>query len=140
MNTVLLDTNIVSYVFKRDSRAALYAPHLLNKELAIAMMTVAELLQWATVRKWSVARVRQLEAEFEKYTILPVDMAVCYAWATVRASRSALGLSISPQDAWIAATALRYNLSLVTHNPDDFQQIGGLTVITEHTEEGSATS
>ena len=44
MTTVLLDTNIVSYLFKGDSRAALYAPHLLGRELAIAMMTVAELL------------------------------------------------------------------------------------------------
>ncbi|HSH82153.1 MAG TPA: type II toxin-antitoxin system VapC family toxin, partial [Herpetosiphonaceae bacterium] len=129
---VLLDTNIVSYLFKRDSRAALYASHLLTKELAIAMMTVAELLQWAAIRKWGATRVQQLEAEFDKYTILPIDIAVCHAWATIRTHRSALGLPISPQDAWIAATALRYNLPLITHNPDDFQQIVGLTVITEH--------
>jgi tRNA(fMet)-specific endonuclease VapC len=45
MNTVLLDTNIVSYLFKGDTRSALYEPHLLNRELAIAMMTVAELFQ-----------------------------------------------------------------------------------------------
>ena len=38
MSTVLLDTNIVSYLFKRDSRAALYAPHLLDRELAVSMM------------------------------------------------------------------------------------------------------
>ena len=74
MNTILLDTNIVSYILKRDSRAALYAPHLLNHELAIAIMTVAELLQWAAIRHWGEARIRQLEAEFDKYTILPVDM------------------------------------------------------------------
>lgn len=42
MTTVLLDTNIVSYLFKRDSRAAAYAPHLLQRELAISMMTVAD--------------------------------------------------------------------------------------------------
>jgi hypothetical protein len=52
MTTVLLDTNIVSYLFKRDSRAAQYAPHLIDRELAIAMMTVAELLQWAAIRNW----------------------------------------------------------------------------------------
>lgn len=46
MSTVLLDTNIVSYLFKQDSRAFLYEPHLLNQELAISLMTVAELLQW----------------------------------------------------------------------------------------------
>lgn len=93
MSLVLLDTNIVSYIFKRDTRAALYASHLLNQELAIAMMTVAELLQWAAVRKWGVTRIHQLEAEFDKYTILPVDMEVCQAWASVRAARSALVLT-----------------------------------------------
>jgi tRNA(fMet)-specific endonuclease VapC len=102
-------------------------------------MTVAELLQWAAVRRWGEARVRRLEAEFDKYTVLSVDMATCRLWATVRASRSALGQPISPQDAWVAATALRYSLPLVTHNPDDFQQIAGLTVITER-RKGSATS
>ena len=55
MSTVLLDTNIVSYLFKRDTRAAQYAPHLLNRELAIAIITVAELLQWAAVRQWGEA-------------------------------------------------------------------------------------
>ena len=131
MRTLLLDTNIVSYLFKRDSRAMLYDPHLLHRELAIAMMTVAELLQWAAVRRWGTARVQQLETLLQRYTILPVDLDVCRAWAVVRASRSAIGHPISPQDAWIAATALRYQLPLVTHNPDDFQQIAGLSIITE---------
>jgi predicted nucleic acid-binding protein len=99
MLTVLLDTNIVSYLFKRDSRVALYAPHLLNRELAIAMMTVAELLQWAALRNWSEPRIWQLELSMERYTILPVDIALCRHWADVRATRSRTGLPISPQDA-----------------------------------------
>ena len=131
MLTVLLDTNIVSYLFKRDSRVALYAPHLLNRELAIAMMTVAELLQWAALRNWSELRIRQLELSMERYTILPVDIALCRHWADVRAARSRTGLPISPQDAWIAATALRYDLALVTHNPADYHAIPGLTIISE---------
>jgi tRNA(fMet)-specific endonuclease VapC len=131
MSTVLLDTNIVSYLFKRDTRAELYADHLRNRELAIAVMTVAELFQWAAVRGWGEARVARLEQHLELYTMLPVDVDACRHWATVRAVHSAAGQPISPQDAWVAATALRYRLPLVTHNPDDFQQISGLTVITE---------
>jgi tRNA(fMet)-specific endonuclease VapC len=131
MTTVLLDTNIVSYLFKRDSRAALYAPHLLNRELAIAMMTVAELFQWAAIRNWGQPRVRRLEQHVERYTVLPVDIELCREWAEVRAKRSKAGLPISPQDAWIAATALRYQLALVTHNPDDYQALPGLTLISE---------
>ena len=47
MSTVLLDTNIVSFVFKRDTRAAAYAPQLQGNRLAISFMTAAELFQWA---------------------------------------------------------------------------------------------
>jgi predicted nucleic acid-binding protein len=131
MTPLLLDTNIVSYLFKRDSRAAVYAPHLLNHELAIAMMTVAELFQWAAIRNWGKPRVRRLEQHMDRYTVLPVDIELCRQWAEVRATRSRAGLSISPQDAWIAAAALRYKLALVTHNPDDYHAISGLTIITE---------
>jgi predicted nucleic acid-binding protein len=131
MTTVLLDTNIVSYIFKRDSRATLYAPHLVDRELAIAMMTVAELLQWAAMRNWGRPRVQRLEQLLESYTILPVDIDLCQQWANIRAKRSRAGLPISPQDAWIAGTALRYKLALGTHNPDDYRSIPGLTIITE---------
>ncbi|WP_129628602.1 type II toxin-antitoxin system VapC family toxin [Candidatus Oscillochloris fontis] len=131
MTTVLLDTNIVSFVLKHDTRANLYAPHLLNQEHALAIMTIAELFQWAALRHWGEARITQLEQHLNRYTLLPVDIEVCRYWGKVRAARSAAGLPLSPQDAWIAATALRYNLPLITHNPDDFQQISGLLVITE---------
>lgn len=131
MTTVLLDTNIVSYLFKRDTRTALYAPHLLDRELAVSLMTVAELLQWAAVRNWGKPRIQRLERLLENYTILPVDVELCRHWAEIRALRSKAGLAISPQDAWIAATARRYTLALITHNPDDFVQIPGLTIITE---------
>jgi predicted nucleic acid-binding protein len=103
----------------------------LNHELAISMMTVAELFQWAAIRSWGKARLGRLEQLLETYTILPVDMNLCRHWAEIRATRSKAGLPISPQDAWIAAAALRYQLALITHNPDDYQQIPGLILITE---------
>lgn len=131
MSVILLDTNIVSFILKGDSRASDYAPHLLNRELAIAIMTVAELLQWAEMRRWGQPRRQRLEASLFNYTILPVDIAACRAWAEIRASRNALCRPISPQDAWIAATALRYQLPLVTHNPADFEGIDNLTIISE---------
>ena len=45
MNTVLLDTNIVSFLLKGDSRIEAYLPFLEQKQLAISFMTVAELYQ-----------------------------------------------------------------------------------------------
>lgn len=131
MTTVLLDTNVVSFLFKRDTRATLYAPHLLDRELAISLMTVAELFQWAAVRNWGKPRLQQLEQLFERYTLLPVDLDLCRHWAEIRAACSKAGFAISPQDAWIAATALRYTLPLVTHNPGDFAHVPDVVIITE---------
>ena len=131
MSTVLLDTNIVSYLFKGDTRAIAYAPHLLNQELAISLMTVAELFQWAGMRNWEPMRFQQLESLLNSYTILPMDMETSRQWASVRVVRHNAGHPIASQDAWIAATALRYSLPLITHNADDFQKILGLAVITE---------
>ncbi len=134
MSIVLIDTNIVSYLYKQDTRSTLYAPHLLSQEVAISLMTVAELFQWAAIRNWGISRLHHLEATITaNYTILPVTMDTCHGWARIRAQRLAHGLPISPQDTWIAATALQYGLSLVTHNPDDFQHIPNLHIITEKT-------
>ena len=43
MTTMLLDTDVVSFLFKGDSRGAAYAPLLQGNRLALSFMTVAEL-------------------------------------------------------------------------------------------------
>lgn len=130
MSVVLLDTNIVSFLFKGDSRAGYYASHLEGRILTISFMTVAELFQWAAIRNWGARRRSQLESSLQNYTVLPFDIAMCRWWGEIRAQCRVAGQPISPQDAWIAAAALRHDLPLVTHNPDDFKVIEGLELIT----------
>ena len=131
MDIVLLDTNIVSFLLKSDSRAASYEPYLQGQQLAISFMTVAELFQWAAVRNWGANRVHQLEQTLlETYTVLAFDINTCRLWGIVRAKCRSTGRPISPQDAWIAATALQHKFPLVTHNPADFEIIEDLELIT----------
>jgi hypothetical protein len=47
MNSIVLDTDVVSFPFKGDTRAQLYIPHLQNRQWLISFMTEAELEQWA---------------------------------------------------------------------------------------------
>lgn len=86
-------------------------------------MTVAELFQWVMVRNWGNRRIRKMETALKRYLILPFDIKVCRLWGEVRAECQASGRRISPQDAWIGATALQHDLPLVTHNPSDFEAI-----------------
>lgn len=130
MDVILLDTNIVSFLLKMDSRAILYAPYLEGRIQAISLMTVAELYQWAAIRYWGDRRIEDMEQTLKKYLIFPIDRDLCCLCGHVRAKCRAAGQPISPQDAWIAATALHYHLSLVTHNPSDFEIVEGLDVLT----------
>nr|WP_242051158.1 hypothetical protein [Nostoc spongiaeforme] len=59
-----------------------------------------------------------------------MDQPLCREWAKVRANRQNAGRPISPQYAWIAATAIHYDLPLVTHNIKDFLEIPNLRLIT----------
>ena len=51
---VVLDTDVASFLFKGDTRAETYRPHLHGKTLALSFMTVTELYQWSLVRHWRV--------------------------------------------------------------------------------------
>ncbi|NKQ34663.1 MAG: type II toxin-antitoxin system VapC family toxin [Chloroflexi bacterium] len=130
MSVVLLDTNIVSFLLKGDSRAQSYAAYLQHKEPALSFMTVAELYQWAFIRNWGERRLKELEKQLQGYLVFPFDIVVCRYWAEVRADCRRAGRPISSQDAWVAATALQYNLPLVTHNPADFSAVANLKIIT----------
>jgi tRNA(fMet)-specific endonuclease VapC len=46
MATVVVDTGVVSFLIKGDSRRLAYAPLLQGHTLALSFMTVAELYQW----------------------------------------------------------------------------------------------
>jgi tRNA(fMet)-specific endonuclease VapC len=43
----VVDTDVISFLFRRDTRAELFRPYLSGVSRAISFMTVAELDRWA---------------------------------------------------------------------------------------------
>ena len=129
MNTVLIDTDVLSFLFKQDTRAELYRPHLQQALSLISFMTVAELKQWTLLRNWGSRRRQALDEHLQLYTLVPFDRDLCQTWAEVRYQAHQSGRKIETADAWIAATAILYQVPLVTHNRTDFDWVKGLTVI-----------
>jgi tRNA(fMet)-specific endonuclease VapC len=129
MSTILLDTNVASFIFKDSDYATPYKPLLNGHELAISFMNIAELYQWAFMRQWGDRRIAQLEQYLSNYLVIPSDQALCQEWGRLRSEAHRTGRAISAQDAWIVATAIRHNLELVTHNLKDFQCLPKLRLI-----------
>lgn len=127
---VLVDTNIVSYILKKDTRALLYAPLLEGNRLAVSFATVAELFEWAYVRKWGQRRQQQLTEKLATYLVIPVNAELCRNWGLLRSEQQSKGVQINTHDAWIAATARLYSLPIVTHNPKHFLGISNVEVHT----------
>lgn len=99
---------------------------MIGHTLATSFQTRAELYEWAPGS--SPSRVAALGTFLIPVLVYHSDAALCRRWAEVRIARRSQ--PIATDDAWIAATALANGVELVTHNPADFANIPGLTVIT----------
>jgi tRNA(fMet)-specific endonuclease VapC len=60
MDAVLIDTDVFSFFFKRDSRRELYVDDVIDRQLYLSFMSVAELRKWAIVRNWGRQRRARL--------------------------------------------------------------------------------
>ena len=130
MSTLLLDTDVFSFLFKDHPLAEAYRPHVRGRTLAISFMTVAELYHGAYRAGWGARRIERLESRIGAYVVVSSSNALSKRWGEVRFVRRQQ--PISPEDAWIAAAALQQGYPLVTHNARDFQSIPGLNIITEN--------
>lgn len=129
--TVVIDTDVVSYLFKEDTRASLYRPHVDGRIGVIAAQTRAELERWMRQHNWGERTRAELRAYLGRFVLAPFDESLCEAWAEAMDGARRAGLPISTADAWVAATALAYGVPLITHNASDFSGVDGLTVISE---------
>jgi len=123
---VVLDTDVVSFLFKSDTRAQRYLPLLQDRQWFISFMTEAELEQWALLANWSEKRVDWLRLFLSRFVVVPSSHDLVLKWAEAMVAARRNGRRIETADAWIAATALLYDVPLLTHNKADYLGVPGL--------------
>ena len=126
MNQIVVDTDIASYLFNWHSSAQQYVDALRGSELYLSFMSIAELRMGAISAGWGSRRRELLERFIKGFDIVYADDNLCTLWARIRADARAAGRPMSPQDAWIAATALGIDAPLATNNRRDFENVTDL--------------
>jgi predicted nucleic acid-binding protein len=129
MTPAVVDTDVVSFLFKNDSRAQLYLPLLRNRDLLVSFMTGAELEQWILLAAWGADRVRRFRTFMTGFASVPSSRGLIRQWAEVMVAARANGRRIEAADSWIASTALLYGATLITHNPKDYQGVPNLPLL-----------
>lgn len=127
---IVVDTDIVSLIFRQDSRAAFYREEIDGKHCFLSFMTVAELDRWALRFDWGIQRRLRLEDFLVSFAVYESDRSLCQRWAEVSELGRQAGRPIHCADAWIAATALELDCPLVTHNAKDYRMIPNLDIRT----------
>jgi predicted nucleic acid-binding protein len=120
MTPVVVDTDVVSFLFKNHPIGLRYDAELAGRVALISFMTVAELERWAIQYRWGETRLQWLHRYLGRFTVVPSSPDLCRKWAEATVSAQAAGRRIECADAWIAATAALYGAPLVTHNGSDY--------------------
>ena len=142
MATVLLDTTVASLLHPRRSGStlrALYEPEMLGKTLAISFQTVAELWSWAEENQWGQKNRAGLEAFLARFVLVPYTSELAQTWARLMTHARRVGRRLEAGDTWIAASAVLYDVPLLTNDKDfvglEFQ---GLEVVCHADESAKA--
>src|ERR1700736_4742801 len=73
-DSLVLDTDVASYLFKNSPRARPFRLLLKGKRPALAFVSVAELFKWTLKRGWGPKKVEQLEAALRRYVVIPLEI------------------------------------------------------------------
>jgi len=123
----LTDTDICSAHLKQKgpvtSRFLQY-----TGRLSISTVTLGELFTWALRANASPQRRQSLIELLNDVAVLDFTAKVAQEFGSLRAGLLDAGTPMPDMDLLIAATAIAHNLTLVTHNTQDFANVPGLTV------------
>ena len=127
MDTILLDTDVTSYIIKDLPFASVFRPVIHGKQVAVSFMTIAEIHEGIFRSNWGKPKKQKIVNGLRQFVVLPFTINVCEIWGRIRAERKQQPISVG--DAWIAATAIAYKLPLMTNNVKHFQDITGLNLL-----------
>ena len=126
--TYLLDTDwLIDYLGGR-ARARDVIDALTPSGLAISVITYAEFYEGVAASPRRAEHLEKLDDFTAGVGFLDIDLGVARIFGERRAEMRAQGRLIANFDLLIAATALRFDLTLVTRNVSDFRRVEGLQI------------
>jgi len=130
MITYALDTNIVSYFLKGDSKivAKIRLENGKGNQFIIPPTVYFEIQNWL-LKNNSKNKIATFEKMYSTQGIGVIDKIVLDIASTVKLKMQQQGKGISDDDLFIAAYCIKYNLPLVTNNIGHFINIENLEIL-----------
>src|SRR5215207_7062520 len=118
VDTVLFGALLAGASPKRREVLRRYRPHLAGRPIVLAFITVAELRYGAYKDGWGNTRLKDLESKIRDVQVVMPDSDLVEACARLRLACERQGHALHDKihegDRWIAATAIRYDIPLIS--------------------------
>jgi toxin FitB len=132
MSGFLLDTNIPSELVRTQPEPQVTAWVTAQDldSLFLSVVSVGELRKGITIMppgKRKAELLVWLDADLPELfsgRVLPMTQAIAERWGVLEGQRQLMGRPLNVPDAQIAATALEHDLTVVTRNMKDFEDLG----------------
>ena len=124
----LLDTDRCS-AYMKGQRAVFNRVVQHSGGLHLSTISLGELYSWVLREKTSPKRLAALNDLLDDVTVLDITPEVARRFGEVRASLLDRGLPAPDMDLLNAATALVHDLTLVTHNVQDYANVPALRIL-----------
>jgi len=123
----LLDTNACIRILNNSSPALVSRLKSQSpSQIRLSSVVKAELLYGARKSARAAHNLRVLQRFFEPFRSLPFDDSCSEHYGLIRTELERGGKPIGPYDMMIAATAIAHELTLVTHNTEEFSRVADL--------------
>jgi predicted nucleic acid-binding protein len=126
INRCIADTSVF---IANESGRALQRTNIPD-EIAVSIVSIGELRAGVLAAEELAVRDRRLETLTRALSLdpLPIDPVVAANWAQLRVALRSEGRRMPANDSWIAATALAYELPILTQD-SDYDDVPGLRVV-----------
>lgn len=126
---VVVDTDVLSYIFKRHPAGAPFIDALEGRRLVVSFMTVAEIELGMVAAAWGDRLRHRMRRHLHRYEAVESNWEICRYWASVMQESASKGRPMSHEDGWIAATALYLRVPLATNNRRHFQHLDRIRLL-----------
>ncbi len=118
---ILCDTDVMIEFYKGNPQVINEFKHIGQQYIAISIVTAAELIYGALNKK----ELQKINKDIQHLIVYDIDKGICDSFLEMM-NTYVLSHKLAIPDAFIATTALIYNVKLYTFNFKDFKFIKGL--------------
>ncbi|WP_404785794.1 PIN domain-containing protein [Altericista sp. CCNU0014] len=124
----LLDTSVLSDLVRHPQGAIFQRIATVGEDRVCTSIIVSSELRFEAVKSGSARLIQQLEQILEVLPVLALEPPVDRYYAVIRTHLERAETPIGPNDLLIAAHALALDLTLVTANTSEFEEMPGLSL------------